>query len=313
MNTTLVSPKVANKNFPDVAHSIKSRFAQTLTKVGMSEIEIPIQIKTTRGTYLTPARADAYVSLDAPEAKGIHMSRLFVALQKTLSEKEFSIATCHDILNQFLSSHKDLSQSAYLNLKFELPLLRKALISENSGPRLYPISCQFQNRNDKLLTQIKISILYSSTCPCSAALARSLIQAKFATDFSDEKSINKKEILDWLGAETGILATPHGQRSIGTMELQLKNPRADISFEELISAIESALKTPVQTVVKREDEQEFARLNGSNLMFAEDAARCMADVLKSRAEISGFRVEARHMESLHPHDAVAVAEENFIR
>ena len=40
-----------------------------------------------------------------------------------------------------------------------------------------------------------------------------------------------------------------------------------------IDRIESSLKTPVQAAVKREDEQEFARLNGQNLMFCEDAAR----------------------------------------
>ena len=37
--------------------------------------------------------------------------------------------------------------------------------------------------------------------------------------------------------------------------------------------MEAALGTPVQTAVKREDEQAFARLNGRNLMFCEDAPR----------------------------------------
>ena len=47
----------------------------------------------------------------------------------------------------------------------------------------------------------------------------------------------------------------------------------------LIDRVEQALGTPVQTVVKREDEQAFARLNGENLMFCEDAARRMAAAL----------------------------------
>ena len=36
---------------------------------------------------------------------------------------------------------------------------------------------------------------------------------------------------------------------------------------DVIDEIERSLGTPVQMVVKREDEQEFAKLNAENLMF----------------------------------------------
>jgi GTP cyclohydrolase I len=58
--------------------------------------------------------------------------------------------------------------------------------------------------------------------------------------------------------------------------------------------------------VKREDEQEFARLNGANLMFCEDAGRRLKRVLDADARVSDYRVEAVHVESLHPHNAVSV-------
>ena len=64
---------------------------------------------------------------------------------------------------------------------------------------------------------------------------------------------------------------------------------------------------PVQTAVKREDEQAFALANGQNLMFCEDAARRMQRALDADERIADFRVQATHHESLHPHDAVAVA------
>jgi GTP cyclohydrolase I len=73
----------------------------------------------------------------------------------------------------------------------------------------------------------------------------------------------------------------------------------------LADVIEAALKTPVQAAVKREDEQEFARLNGENLMFCEDAGRRMRVALESIEEVLDFHIEARHLESLHPHDAVS--------
>lgn len=39
----------------------------------------------------------------------------------------------------------------------------------------------------------------------------------------------------------------------------------------LIDQMEAVLATPVQTAVKRADEQAFAWLNGQNLMYVEDA------------------------------------------
>jgi hypothetical protein len=75
---------------------------------------------------------------------------------------------------------------------------------------------------------------------------------------------------------------------------------------ELIDEIENALKTPVQATVKREDEQAFARLNGSNLMFCEDAGRRIQTALNADERILDFWARCTHYESLHPHNAVSV-------
>jgi GTP cyclohydrolase I len=42
-------------------------------------------------------------------------------------------------------------------------------------------------------------------------------------------------------------------------------------------------------------------------MFCEDAARRMQAALDADERIVDFQVRAAHLESLHPHDAVAVA------
>ena len=69
--------------------------------------------------------------------------------------------------------------------------------------------------------------------------------------------------------------------------------------------VEASLGTPVQTAVKREDEQAFAELNAANLMFCEDAARRVAGALSHDERIDRYEVRVAHFESLHPHDAVA--------
>ena len=59
--------------------------------------------------------------------------------------------------------------------------------------------------------------------------------------------------------------------------------------------MEAALGTPVQTAVKREDEQAFARLNAANLMFCEDAARRVAAVLSSDRRIERFDADVEDL------------------
>jgi GTP cyclohydrolase I len=103
------------------------------------------------------------------------------------------------------------------------------------------------------------------------------------------------------------MATPHSQRSIAEVKVKLSQEFVQFPLIELIDMIEAALKTPVQAAVKREDEQAFARLNGQNLMFCEDAARRLQSALNADSRIQDFRVQASHFESLHPHNAVAVA------
>lgn len=282
-----------------------------LSQVGMENIEMSVRVAVEGNQYCIPAQMHAFVSLDAPDVKGIHMSRLYLALQKEFDQSELSLAACKKVVKEFLASHAGLSRSASLRVQFELPIRRKALLSENQGWRNYPVEIKVEQNGQNVATSCMFRILYSSTCPCSAALAKQLVQEQFKRDFASVKAASSEDVVSWLGSAKGIIATPHGQRSIGKISVWLdSNYSGDIIqfLCKAINAIEKALATPVQTAVKREDEQEFARLNGAHPMFAEDAARKMAKILRSTKGVVGFRARAMHLESLHPHDAVAVSE-----
>ena len=114
-------------------------------------------------------------------------------------------------------------------------------------------------------------------------------------------------MLAWLGSEQGICATPHSQRSKAEIRVRLIPSFQSLPIDALIDVAEGAIRTPVQTAVKREDEQAFARINGQNLMFCEDAARRLQAALDADEHVLDFWIRASHFESLHPHDAVAVA------
>ncbi len=300
-------PSRASSTFPDVAGGSRVDVAGTLDKVGMSQIEVPVRLRDDDGMlFLAPAKAEAYVSLDDAHARGIHMSRLFLTLQSLLATEELNLPLIKRLLGAFVASHVGLSRASFVRLDFDLLVKRAALVSDNSSWRTYPVSVAGEMRGDHCRFRLGVRVAYSSTCPCSAALARQLIQDKFRKDFAAQPVIASDEVAAWLGEETSILATPHSQRSYAQLDVEIGDPEQAPTFVELIDLAENALKTPVQAAVKREDEREFARLNGANLMFCEDAGRRLKAALDRDVRLVDYRVEAVHVESLHPHDAVSV-------
>lgn len=284
---------------PDIACQ-STRLPIPLDWVGMQGIAVPLRIAGER----VVAFADAGVSLDEAEARGIHMSRLYLSLE-ALADAELSPTLLRELLKQFLRSHAQLSRRASLALRFDLMLRRPALVSPLSGWKRYPceIHAQFE---DALQLELHLNLPYSSTCPCSAALARQLIQERFDADFTG-RPLKASEVRAWLGSPQGIVATPHSQRSEARLRLRLDPAARAFAFSELIDHAEEALGTAVQTAVKRADEQAFALANGQNLMFCEDAARRLHRALLQRDDVTGFEVRVVHAESLHAHDAVAVS------
>jgi GTP cyclohydrolase I len=259
------------------------------------------------GSVPVGAKAQAFVNLGDPEAKGIHMSRLYLALDQASAAGPITPAALGALLEQFLLSHAELSTHAFIEVSFDLNLRRPALVSDNSGWNGYPVRLRAERRGGETRLELALSVTYSSTCPCSAALARQLIQEQFDEDFAGQTQIDAEALRAWLGTEQGIMATPHSQRSVAEVRLSLAPTLSTFPIEAMVDRLEGALKTPVQAAVKREDEQAFARLNGQNLMFCEDAARRLKAALLADEQVVDFWLRVTHYESLHGHDAVAVA------
>jgi GTP cyclohydrolase I len=292
---------------PDIAADARPALAGVLDWVGMGEMEMPVLLAGDDGrTISSGARVNAFVNLTRPEARGIHMSRLYLHVDKALSAEPVTPCSLRRLLRDFLESHAELSDRAMVSIRFEHLVRRPALASDNSGWRAYPVRLTAVMDRGHFAVELAVDVTYSSTCPCSAALARQLIQEQFEADFAAGKPLDREAVLAWLGSEQGIRATPHSQRSVAEVKVRLLPSFQDFPIVALIDRIEQALRTPVQTAVKRADEQAFALLNGQNLMFCEDAARRIQAALEQDERISDFWARVSHQESLHPHDAVAV-------
>jgi GTP cyclohydrolase I len=295
---------------PDIASDRMANVADGLAWVGMDAIDLPVRVVDGVSDVRLPARVSVEVDLVSGATRGIHMSRLYLALDAAFTSEPLTPATLRTLLQDFLASHAGLSTRARVGVAFEQFLRRPALASAHSGWRRYPIKLTATLDGDAFALEIAFDIVYSSTCPASTALARQLVAEDFGRAFPLDAPLDRDAAMRWLAGEQGMRATPHSQRSTAHIRVRLDPAATSLPLAALIDRAEAALGTAVQTAVKRTDEQAFARRNGENPLFCEDAARRLRDAFTARAVVNklgirGFAARVAHHESLHAHDAVA--------
>ncbi len=289
---------------PDVTSDINAETPSVLQWVGMESIAVPISMRVQEDRFQTiAAKANIYVSLEAPNTKGIHMSRVHLAINQ-LADLDCNRENINKLLGEMISSQDGISQEAKIELRFDLLLQKEALKSGESGFQSYPITIRAEKNKQNYDYEFEITIPYSSTCPCSASLARQLYADAIDQAFPGS-TINKSALMEWAQSQAGSVATPHSQRSYAYIRLSVGSEDwPDLS--SLIFQLEEVIGTPVQTAVKRSDEQEFARLNAANLMFCEDAARRIKNCLEQMTFVKDYWFKVEHQESLHAHNAVVI-------
>ena len=247
-----------------------------IQQVGISNFKLPLHVKQRDGkTQLLEVSVDGYVSLDANK-KGINMGRIMRTFYR-FKDDIFTLDTLENILKAY---KKDLNaQEAFLRLNFSFPMLKNSLRSELQGYQYYDVA--FEGHLDsygRFNKFMHLNFEYSSACPCSYELAEHAREAR------------------------NLAAIPHSQRSVAEITVALKDT---FYVEDLVEICREALQTETQVIVKREDEQAFAELNGAFQKFVEDAARLLYQELDSYNSIRDFVVRCAHLESLHSHDAVS--------
>lgn len=295
-----------NACLPDVSVTEAAVMTSALPQVGMAAIDLPVTLADALQRPFAHARVRATVNLPLPHIKGIHMSRLYQLLMPLGEAERLCPVRLHSLLRAMIASHEDCGSNA-AEVCFELQLLvpKAALTTADLGGwSAYPLQLRASLDAAGVHMQARLSVGYSSTCPCSAALVRQLISDRFRQQFGGQSALTTTEVCDWL-QQYGTLATPHSQRSRADVLVSIDPHAADFGLPALLERVENALQTPLQTAVKRADEQAFAALNGSNTMFVEDAARRIKAALTGYYD--AFVIDVSHLESLHPHDAIARA------
>ena len=250
-----------------------------ILKVGISNFRLPLRyITAASDTHTLETSVTGTVSLEANQ-KGINMSRIMRVFY-TYQERVFAPELLREILIEYKEEIK--AHRAQLKLSFEYPIMKPSLRSGLEGWQYY--HCAFEGRIDELdrfRKYIHFDFIYSSACPCSSELSEHARDSR------------------------NVYGIPHSQRSTARVSVEVGED-SHLTIEALQQACLEALQTETQVMVKREDEQAFAEMNGAFTKFVEDAARLLYEQIDEIPEVVDFQIACAHLESLHSHDAVAV-------
>jgi len=263
----------------EVAHEAIQGAHVPIQQVGIHNFKLPLKYRTKGGKILTlETSVTGTVSLEA-DLKGINMSRIM----RTFYDHQNDVTTGEwmgKILKAYL--RKVVTKDARLKIAFSYPMLRDSLRTKLKGWQFYDVAFEgVMTRDGRYRRFIHFDFVYSSACPCSAELT--------------EHARDKRK----------AYGVPHSQRSKARITLEEAEGKK-IWIEDVHALCLEALQTETQVMVKREDEQAFAELNGAYLKFVEDAARLLYRAFDQDPRVADFRIACSHLESLHSHDAVSV-------
>ena len=247
--------------------------------VGISGFRLPMLVAARDGKPVPlECTITGTVSL-AADRKGINMSRIM----RTFYEFKDRVLS-HELLEEILIRYKkDLDCSrARILVELRYPILQKSLRSGLEGWQYYRAVLEGTIDDlDRVRRYIHLDFVYSSACPCSAEL----------TEHARE--------------EREVYGIPHSQRSKARVVAEI-SPSKNLFIEDMQELCLAAIHTETQVMVKREDEQAFAELNGAYSKFVEDAARVIYEQFDRDLRVRDFVIACSHLESLHSHDAVSV-------
>jgi GTP cyclohydrolase I len=251
--------------------------------VGIQGMHLPLKIREQNGDIQeVMAEVTGTVSLDASN-RGINMSRILRSLYKS-KDDIFDINKIEEVLRNYQKDLKTFDAHILMNFKYRIWQYSLRSMDEIGNPeggwQYYNITfdCNL-DVSGEFKKVMWVDFIYSSACPCS-------------TELSQHAALSRS-----------VFGIPHSQRSVARIGMDLDGL---VWIEDVVDACREALLTETLVFCKREDEQAFAELNGSQPKFVEDAIRLLADKVNEINGVTDYKIICSHQESLHNHNAVAV-------
>ncbi|MGV0718638.1 GTP cyclohydrolase, FolE2/MptA family [Mycolicibacterium sp. XJ662] len=237
-----------------------------IDEVGISGLRYPLTFDDGDVVQTGIATVEMTVGLSASQ-RGTHMSRMVQAV-----EAHLSVVDPRELPMSF-KAIAALLNSRDLRISVALPLATRvnSPVTSNSGFQVHDLELRGSSIDGIFQLSTIVSTDVTTLCPCSKAIS----------DY---------------GA--------HNQRSRVSLSIDGQDDVPyPVSVANIARLVRDAASCPVYPVVKRPDERAITMAAYDNPKFVEDLIRDLT--LSCRALSVSHGIQARNIESIHSHDAVA--------
>lgn len=286
--------------------------ALAIDRVGVQRIVRPLRLMIDDAEQTVLATFSLSADLAFNRA-GVHMSRFSEHLETAVLEA-FAAREQHGGLETFLETlARDIqaaqhASSAEIRLEAPFTLTRWSPLSGRRGDETYRLLARTRAAGAGARTMIGVEVEGMTACPCAQEMMREhSFKELVDAGFSDTDAGRALDI---------IPAATHNQRSRGRLWLGLTpGEPASIRLEDLVELVEQSMSSETYEMLKRPDEFFVVNKAHRNPKFVEDVVRGMVSrTLDFYEDFSGqtfVQAEQTNDESIHKHDAVAVASGSF--
>ena len=277
----------------------------SLSRVGVTNVEKVIRIRSDGAEQLYSARLDCFVDL-GPDQKGAHMSRFEEVVNDAigeviLGENAFRAET----LAQHVAEHvrdRQGARRAEVTIEARYPEHKPAPVSGIPTQEIYSLfgSAVSSERGTRRLTGVAAQGM--TACPCAQKLVEGRSRERLEADgFSDA------EIARIFAA---VPVATHNQRGLGTLHIGCPEEcDQDIDAKTLLAIVEGSMSSEIYELMKRSDEGAVVEKAHRRPRFVEDCVREMVrgvvDTFGNLLDASFVSARQENLETIHQHNVVA--------
>ena len=276
-----------------------------LSRVGVTDVEKVIRMRTAQSEQLFSARFECVVDL-GPDQKGAHMSRFEEVVNESIGEvvlggAAFKVEVLAERIAQLVRDRQG-ARRAEVTVEARFPEHKPAPVSGINTQEIYTLHgiAAATELGTRRITGVTAQGI--TACPCAqeliaASATRNLVQQGF-----DDDEIER--IL------TAVPVATHNQRGLGTLLIGCpEGCDEEIDASTLLTIVEQSMSSEIYELMKRSDEGHVVEKAHRRPRFVEDCVREMVrGVIDAFPQLDGGAfVSARqvNLETIHQHNVVA--------
>jgi GTP cyclohydrolase-4 len=277
----------------------------SLSRVGVTDVEKVIRMRTPDGEQLFSARLECVIELGANQ-KGAHMSRFEEVVNESIGEvvlggAAFTVEILAERIAQLVRDRQG-ARRAEVTVEARFPEHKSAPVSGIKTQEIYTlhgvaVATELGTRRVTGVTAQGIT-----ACPCAQELVAAGATRNLSAQGFDAGEIER--ILEAVPVAT------HNQRGLGTLHIGCpEGCETEIDAHALLTIVEQSMSSEIYELMKRSDEGHVVEKAHRRPRFVEDCVREMVrGVIDTFPELNGDAfVSARqvNLETIHQHNVVA--------